>query len=266
MKKSYKKNYKALLELPLVKKLVEENKQLKAENESLRKIITILPIKEEKGCCVTHSHDKPSGTCCKGEVNIIKEEKGCCVTHSHDNPSGTCCKGEFNSNLIDLTNEDCCGFHDDDDENITYSFDKSDWDYTQIKKDIEKRFDDHIVGEKDIKQEIIEEEEEEEFVDEEDEEEEEEELVEEEEEEEEFVEEEDEEEEEEEEFVEEEDEEEEEEEELVEEEEEVFEIEINGVSYYTTNEQNGVVYAIDTDEEVGDRIGKLVAGTAVFDK
>jgi len=98
------------------------------------------------------------------------------------------------------------------------------------------------------------------------EEEEEEEVVEEEsEEEEEVVEEE---EEEEEEVVEEESEEEEEvvEEGSEEEEEEVFEIEIDGVSYYTTNEQNGVIYAIDADEEVGDRVGKLVAGTAVFDK
>ena len=60
----------------------------------------------------------------------------------------------------------------------------------------------------------------------------------------------------------------EEEEEVVEETEEaeeeeeagVYEVEINGVRYYTTNEQNGTVYAVAEDDDVGDEIGRFVNG------
>ena len=50
--------------------------------------------------------------------------------------------------------------------------------------------------------------------------------------------------------------------EVVEEEEEtgVYEIEINGKRYYTTNEQDGIVYEIDGEDDVGDEIGKFVNG------
>ena len=49
-------------------------------------------------------------------------------------------------------------------------------------------------------------------------------------------------------------------------EEEVYEIKINGKQYFTTNEKNGVIYAMDFDGEVGDEIGKYVAGVAIFSK
>ena len=60
----------------------------------------------------------------------------------------------------------------------------------------------------------------------------------------------------------------EEEEEVVEEEseEEVFEIEIKGKSYYTTNETNGTIYNIDENEEIGEEIGKFENGKPVFYK
>ena len=51
-----------------------------------------------------------------------------------------------------------------------------------------------------------------------------------------------------------------------EEEEEVFEIDIKGTSYYTTNQQSGKIYAIGEDEDVGDEIGNFVNGVAVFYK
>lgn len=51
-----------------------------------------------------------------------------------------------------------------------------------------------------------------------------------------------------------------------EEEEEVFEIDIKGTSYYTTNQQSGKIYAIGEDEDVGDEIGNFVKGVAVFYK
>ena len=55
-------------------------------------------------------------------------------------------------------------------------------------------------------------------------------------------------------------------EESTEEEAEVFEITIKGTAYYTTNEVNGVIYAVDADDEVGDEIGKFVDKKAVFNK
>jgi hypothetical protein len=60
------------------------------------------------------------------------------------------------------------------------------------------------------------------------------------------------------------------EEEVVEEGEEeetgVYEIEIDGTRYYTTGEQNGVVYALLEDDDVGDEVGKFVNGKFVLNK
>jgi len=60
--------------------------------------------------------------------------------------------------------------------------------------------------------------------------------------------------------------EEEEEEEAGEADEEVFEVTIKGKAYYTTNATNGVIYAIETDESVGDEIGVFENGKAKFNK
>jgi hypothetical protein len=57
-------------------------------------------------------------------------------------------------------------------------------------------------------------------------------------------------------------------EEVVEEESEeegVYEIEINGTRYYTTNEQTGIVYAILEEDEVGDQIGHFENSVLVLD-
>jgi hypothetical protein len=56
-------------------------------------------------------------------------------------------------------------------------------------------------------------------------------------------------------------------EDVVEEEEEeegVYEIELNGKRYYTTSEQNGIVYEVIDDDDVGDEIGKFVNGKLVL--
>ena len=366
MTNEYKKNYRAFLQLPMVQKLIAQNKALKAENKALRKVITVIPITKEHECCKNDNQTRLVHT-----------------TTTTNTPYQ-----EMTQDIVDLTDDDnYIPVSDVEDENITYSFENPHWDYDKIKANIGMKIktensieeaieDDDTLGGEEIaedefkcdecgtiqglnncelcdaenvceechgqggdygpheiwvcnkclptcngcgkklfsaiddccgkgrsdieeevevveeevevveeEEEVVEEgsEEEEEEVVEEGSEEEEEEVVEEgsEEEEEEVVEEGSEEEEEEEEVIEEGSEEEEEEvieegseeeeEEVIEEgseeeEEEVFEIEIDGVSYYTTNEQNGVIYAIDADEEVGDRVGKLVAGTAVFDK
>jgi hypothetical protein len=48
--------------------------------------------------------------------------------------------------------------------------------------------------------------------------------------------------------------------------EEVFEVTIKGKAYYTTNATNGVIYAIENDESVGDEIGVFENGKAKFNK
>ena len=56
----------------------------------------------------------------------------------------------------------------------------------------------------------------------------------------------------------------EEEEEKEEEEEEVFEIEIEDKSYYTNDEENGIIYAALPNDEVGDKVGYLKDGEPFF--
>jgi hypothetical protein len=46
------------------------------------------------------------------------------------------------------------------------------------------------------------------------------------------------------------------------EETEVYEITIRGKKYFTTDQKNGKIYAMDADGEVGDEIGSFVNGVA----
>jgi len=63
---------------------------------------------------------------------------------------------------------------------------------------------------------------------------------------------------------EEEEEEEAEEEEVEAEEEEVFEIEIDDITYFATHEENGILYEITTDGEVGKKVGIIKDGDVIF--
>ena len=54
------------------------------------------------------------------------------------------------------------------------------------------------------------------------------------------------------------------EEEEEEEEEEVFEIEIDDVTYYATHEENGILYEVDKDGEVGKKVGIIKDGEPIF--
>ena len=49
-----------------------------------------------------------------------------------------------------------------------------------------------------------------------------------------------------------------------EEEEEVFEIEIDDVTYYATSEENGILYEVDADGEVGKQVGVIKDGEPIF--
>jgi len=54
------------------------------------------------------------------------------------------------------------------------------------------------------------------------------------------------------------------EQEEVEQEEEVFEIEIDDVTYYATHEENGILYAVDKDGDVGKQVGIIKDGEPIF--
>ena len=47
-------------------------------------------------------------------------------------------------------------------------------------------------------------------------------------------------------------------------EEEVFEIEIDDVTYFTTDEDNGILYEVDSDGEVGKKVGIIKNGEPIF--
>jgi hypothetical protein len=50
-----------------------------------------------------------------------------------------------------------------------------------------------------------------------------------------------------------------------EQEEEVFEIDIDDVTYYATGEENGVLYEVEQDGEVGKKVGIIKDGEPIFD-
>ena len=53
-------------------------------------------------------------------------------------------------------------------------------------------------------------------------------------------------------------------EEVEEEDEEVFEIEIDDITYYATHEENGILYEVDKDGEVGKKVGIIKDGEPIF--
>ena len=227
----YKDNYECIMTLPCVndmarkiEKLTEKNKRLKKENDALRYALTTLSsfqnkkVKKTKLYGNMHKNDVVDD-----DVVIIKEEKvekkPVVVVNIEEDEEPDMYTGEE----VEVEEEE--------EEEVVVEVEKTKEE--EVKKNDETE---------NVQMEIVEEEEE---VDEEEEEEEEEEetnpkaenddlknkmVVEEEEEEEE-------------------------EEAEEEEESEVFEITIEGKSYYTTNEVNGKIYAVDENEEVGDEIG-----------
>ena len=243
----YEDTYNAVLDLPCVQRIIKKNKKLRKENKALRSLIRSLPeFRQQPHCCSTYtqcSHDEPVK---------IKIEPGSIVSAvsvpALSVPVSTLPVTHVDDIKIIKT------LKVNPPENIVYDIEEAEEEAEEEEAEEEA------------------EEEEEEEAEAEEEEEEEEEEAEEEEEEVEVEEEEEEEAEEEEVEVEEETEEEAEEEEeeveveVEEEEAEVFEITIKGTAYYTTNEVNGVIYAVAAGEEVGDEIGKFVDKKPVFYK
>ena len=237
----YEDTYNAVLDLPCVQRIIKKNKKLRKENKALRSLIRSLPeFRQQPHCCSTYtqcSHDEPVK---------IKIEPGSIVSAASvpalSVPVSTLPVAHVDDIKIIKT------LKVNPPENIVYDIEEA-----------EEEEEEEEEEEDEEEEEEVEEEEEEEVEEEEAEEEaeEEEEEVEVEEEAEEEAEEEEEEEEVEEEEV---------EAEAEEEEAEVFEITIKGTAYYTTNEVNGVIYAVAAGEEVGDEIGKFVDKKPVFYK
>ena len=47
-------------------------------------------------------------------------------------------------------------------------------------------------------------------------------------------------------------------------EEEVFEVKIRGKTYFTADAQNGEIYAVAEDGDIGDEVGRFENGKAIF--
>jgi hypothetical protein len=270
---SYKAYYDMVMNLPILKELVKQNRKLKKQNSKLKhKNKALKSILYE-----VHSVRSPASKI--KEICKIKKE----FDNVDDNDSDVV--------FVEQTSKPNIVYDLIDDDELNQSFDEDDEDAQAIVNDLKNELKSENITVKKLnvieteieeEEEVEEEEEEEEEVEEEEEEE-----VEEAEEEEEVEEEEDEEAEEEEEEAQEEEEEaqeeevEEEEEQPQEEEEgasggtigspeeeeeEVEEVLIKGKAYYTTNKLNGAIYEKTGDEDIGDEIGVFKDGKAIFHK
>jgi len=261
--KDYEANALAIMELPFVKKLVEENKKLKKRNKALKNLIYSLP--EFRQPLKTESDSDDDVQIVDKPVKIKKEQIVYEIEENDDDTTespkvvGDLTRCEFSLNSFTDANAptmDNEKVYTDDGETVLVKKQKIQSEEEEEVEVEEEEEEEEEVEVEEVEVEEVEVEEEEEEEEEEEVEVEEVEVEEEEEEEEEEVE------------VEEEEEEEEEEveEEEEEEEEEVFEVEIKGKTYYTTNEQSGPIFAVTEDEDVGDEVGVFKNGKATFYK
>ena len=254
----YLENFYHIEQMPIVKKLIKQNEKLKKKNKELKKLVKLIT----------------------NNVSLLTLENLKCNCKSNKLPKlirkKVVVKQEVDLSTINsvLTDDDVVILPTPEKNNIVYEIVSDDG----VEVEDEEEVEEEEVEEEEVEEEEAEEEEaEKEEVEEEEVEEEEveEEEAEEEEAEEEEAEEEEAEEEEEEEEAEKEEEEEEaekeeveeeeaEEEEAAEEEAEVYEVNINGKTYYTSNEVNGIIYGVDEDGDVSLEVGKYVNGKPVF--
>jgi hypothetical protein len=247
----YKTYYDMIMELPIVKDLIKENKKLTKQNEKLKyKNKALKSILYELS---NNFGQKQKLTKLRNNklihhplVKVKQEpfdEPTLCDTLADDNDSVVLINKVKENIIYDL--------EEDDNIDLNNGFDDNDEKAQNIIKDLKNELNlEEVEAEEEVEEEVEAEDAEEEEVEEEVEEEE----VEEEEVEEEEVEEEE---------VEEEAEEEVEEEEA---EEEVEEVTIKGKSYYTSNKINGIIYEITKDEDIGDEVGIFKEGKPVFHK
>jgi len=206
---SITENYNALLQLPLVRKLMLRNARLKHENNVMKSIIHSMP--EFRCDCKKTNKQK------KGGVSIKKEKE--------DNEPVQCDTQDEDDDIIYVQEPEVRKI------NIVYEINEQEEEVEQEEEEVEAVEEETVEEEaKEVETEEVEEEEEEEEEEAQEEEEEEEQAQEEEE----------------------------------EAEEEVFVITISGKSYYTSDKENGKIYAIDENEDVGTEIGEFKKGKAKF--
>ena len=232
--RNMEENYNALLDLPIVKKLIQKNTKLRKENKALKSLIYSLP--EFRCVCRTTSIDSPVHIKREKEDTIpvqcetlVEDDEVVYVAHESDVK-----KINIVYEIEEDAEEDADAVEEEEDDADAVEEEEEDAD---------------AVEEEDA--DAVEEEEEEEDADAVEEEDEDADAVEEEEEDADAVEEEDAD------AL---------EEEAEAEEETVFVVTVSGKSYYTTDKDNGKIYAIDANEDVGDEIGEFKKGKATFYK
>ena len=247
--REFKSHYDILMTLPIVKSLKKENKKLRKENTKLLNLLFQL----------THTHCPLPSTLDENLI-VIKEESvenNVPLPEDNDDVSDDNCVVEIPSPIVQNIVYELC-----EEEEVVVDKQEEEEEEVEVEEAVDEEEEEEETEEAAVEE--TEEEEEEEEVEETEEavEEEEEEVEETEEAVEEAVEEEEEEEEVEE--TEEGEEEDEEEEEEAGEEEEVSEVVINGRTYYTTNEKNGIIYDVDENGDISLEVGHYVNGVAKF--
>jgi hypothetical protein len=239
-------NYNALLSLPLVKRLMTQNKQLRKENRSLRNLICSLPEFRCSHVQAQSQAQEPEQVSRSVQLDTpvqIKTEKNVVIPMDLDNDV-VIVPVEQSQNIVYTLEDDIMDLIEEEEEEASEEEEEesseeeeeegseaeeeegseAEEDKADDTKVVEDKADDTKVAEEEGSEAEEEEEEEEEQAKE----------------------------------VQADD--------TEEAEEEVFEIDIQGTSYYTTNQQTGKIYAISGDEEVGDEVGKFEKGTAIFYK
>ena len=242
--REFKSHYDILMTLPIVKSLKKENKKLRKENTKLLNLLFQL----------THTHCPLPSTLDENLI-VIKEESvenNVPLPEDNDDVSDDNCVVEIPNPIVQNIVYELC----EEEEEVVVDKQEEEESEEETEEAVEEEEEEAVeeaveetVEEEEEAVEETEEEEEEEAVDEEEVEETEEEV----EETEEAVEE-----------TEEGEEEEEEEEEEAGEEEEVSEVVINGRTYYTTNEKNGIIYDVDENGDISLEVGHYVNGVAKF--
>jgi hypothetical protein len=226
-------NYNALLSLPLVKRLMTQNKQLRKENRSLRNLICSLPEFRCSHVQAQAQTQEPEQVTRSIQLNTpvqIKTEKNVVIPMDVDNDV-VIVPVEQSQNIVYTLEDDIMDLieeeeeegseaeEEEEEEEEEGSEEEDEVDDTKEVKENEVQADDTKVAEEEGSEAEEDEQAKEDEAD-----------------------------------------------DTEEAEEEVFEIDIQGTSYYTTNQQTGKIYAISGDEEVGDEVGKFEKGTAIFYK
>jgi hypothetical protein len=237
---TYQENYNGLINLPIVRKLIEKNKNLRQEINEYKEIISKLTAKldgiQEKTCNIKIKQEPISNNSNKTIVLDLTEEDN--VVESESIAISSDSIPNIVYELIEESESEDVEEEEETEEVVVVEVEKETEEVVVVEVEEEEEEEEEVEEvEEEEEVEEVEETEEVEEVEETEEEEETEEV-----EEEEVVE----------------------VEETEEVEEEVSEVTIQGKLYYTSNETNGVIYAITADGDIGEEVGIFKNGKAVM--